>query len=82
MVDIDGYLCYKDHMMTREERIMIFDYVLDLETGRVNDRLHFDTECEAIDMAERMVDEWDYVTVRRRTMDPVTMADTYELVWE
>ena len=58
---------------------MIYDFVVDCETGTRYQTEHFDDVATALTYYEnKMFEGWEYITLRKRTMDPVTMKDVYE----
>ena len=62
---------------------MIYDFVIDAETGS-DYRTHFvETYDEAVVSYNAFLSEgWDYVSLRKRTMNPITLGDDYETLME
>lgn len=61
---------------------MIHDFVVTTETGTDYQRFHFDTETEAMTVAESYINTWDYVTVQRRELNMADLTDTYVTIFE
>jgi hypothetical protein len=62
---------------------MIFDYVVDAETGSEYKTQHCDTYEEAVVWYNTYISqEWDYVSLRKRTLNRVTLRDEYEVLME
>ena len=59
---------------------MIYDYVVDAETGAKYKNKHFDDYTEALTYYEDIMlnEGWEYISLRKRTMDSVTLGDVYE----
>ena len=59
---------------------MIYDYVVDAETGSKYKTKHFEGFEEALAYYEDLMlnEGWEYMSLRKRTMDSVTLGDVYE----
>ena len=67
---------------------MIHDFVVELECafddafdGVDYVREHFDDLESATEYYETHYDKWTYASLKKRTMDPITMKDVYEHIF-
>jgi hypothetical protein len=62
---------------------MITDFVVDAETGTKYKTQYCETYDEAVVWYNTYIcEEWEYVSLRKRTMDPITLRDNYETLME
>jgi hypothetical protein len=62
---------------------MIYDFVIDAETGSEYRTLFVETYDEAVVAYNTFLSEnWDYVSLRKRTMNSITLGDDYETLME
>ena len=62
---------------------MIYDFVVNAETETDYRVIHSDTYDEAVVNYNTFITEgWDYISIQKRTMNPITLNPEYETLME